>query len=387
MTLTAQIELMTNPQDFVRLCNMILSAEYGTAFLPIDDDRPDRGNDGYLVSEKRMFAMHCFKRVQNQSLDAEIRAKMSSDLHKAIALKSEGAWDVDAWTFISNYPIPEAVARDVQLMGKAAGIAVSWRGADYIAAVLQKAKEVHSSFPHLQVNEIMNQLNVIISRLEDDVRPAAAIDVNWVPRNVAETEGLLARQPPGWEYLHFAGALLQGRRALEPKWLDYRAGYSQPSGRYLDHEDAVRYLRGAFSDILVITEPVGAMFSVENHILAFGADGEPGNPTLIEHLAKRVLTLYEGLLDWAARIRGMNFPGEFEYAAELAANVAERPASEVRDFLDHVVEQIGRVPEILARENSEPVRIELWLKLSVDDRAIDAFNRELGKIAGKCEDI
>jgi hypothetical protein len=99
MNLEAQISLMTVPQEFSRLCNAVLSASYGDDFLPIDDDRADRGNDGYLKSEKRMFAAHCFKRVQNQSLDDAIRGKMISDLGKAIALKADGAWDIDAWTF------------------------------------------------------------------------------------------------------------------------------------------------------------------------------------------------------------------------------------------------------------------------------------------------
>jgi hypothetical protein len=89
MNLQAQIELITVPQDFNRLCNAVLRAEYGDDFLSIDDDRSDRGNDGYLKSEKRMFAAHCFKRVQNQSLDREIRHKMVTDLRKAVQLNKK----------------------------------------------------------------------------------------------------------------------------------------------------------------------------------------------------------------------------------------------------------------------------------------------------------
>jgi hypothetical protein len=39
-----------------------MTVEYGDDFLPIDDDRADRGNDGYLKSEKRLFAAHCLQR-------------------------------------------------------------------------------------------------------------------------------------------------------------------------------------------------------------------------------------------------------------------------------------------------------------------------------------
>jgi hypothetical protein len=91
MSLEAQIQLITVPQEFARLCNAALAAEHGDDFLPIDDDRPDRGNDGYLKSAKRVFAVHCFKRVQNQSLDNAIRRKMVGDLGKAITLKNEAS--------------------------------------------------------------------------------------------------------------------------------------------------------------------------------------------------------------------------------------------------------------------------------------------------------
>jgi len=128
VSLQAQIELITVPQDFSRLCNAVLRAEYGDDFLSIDDDRSDRGNDGYLKSEKRMFAAHCFKRVQNQSLDREIRRKMMADLRKAIQLKQEGLWQIEAWTFISNYPITGALAEPVIRQGRESNIDVGWRG-------------------------------------------------------------------------------------------------------------------------------------------------------------------------------------------------------------------------------------------------------------------
>jgi len=138
MNLQAQIELITNPQDFTRLCNAVLQAEYGDDYLPIDDDRADRGNDGYLKSEKRLFAGHCFKRVQNQNIDKEIRTKMVGDLKKAVVLKQENRWDIEAWTFLSNYSISEGIAASIVALGKEAGIDVSWRGPGYFAGILQK---------------------------------------------------------------------------------------------------------------------------------------------------------------------------------------------------------------------------------------------------------
>jgi hypothetical protein len=118
MNLAAQIELITVPQEFTRLCNAVLGAMHGDDFLPIDDDRADRGNDGYLKSERRLFAVHCFKRIQKRGIDLEVRAKMVGDLGKAAALREAGIWDIENWTFIGNYPISEAVAEDVVAQGE-----------------------------------------------------------------------------------------------------------------------------------------------------------------------------------------------------------------------------------------------------------------------------
>jgi hypothetical protein len=99
MNLEAQIELITAPQEFTRLCNAVFAAEHGDDFLPIDDDRADRGNDGYLKSAKRVVALHCFKRAQNKGIDAAIRRKMLGDLGKTKTLKEQGLWEVQEEAF------------------------------------------------------------------------------------------------------------------------------------------------------------------------------------------------------------------------------------------------------------------------------------------------
>jgi hypothetical protein len=158
VNLHGQIELINVPQEFARLCNAILSAEYGDDFLPIDDDRPDRGNDGYLKSERRMFAMHCFKRLQNQQLEREVAAKMTGDLKKAIQLKHDGRWIIDAWTFVSNYPISEHVAAPVIRTGTQAGINVSWRGPLYLADVCSAIRKYAPIFRTFRLMKLGSNL-------------------------------------------------------------------------------------------------------------------------------------------------------------------------------------------------------------------------------------
>lgn len=146
MNLANQISLINNSQDLMRLCIAALTADYGDDFLPIADDRADGGNDGYLKSEAKLFAVHCFKRLQNQSIENEILTKMMSDFRKALKLRSEGKWEIRSWTFLTNYPISEEIARKVIQLGEASSIEVSWRGPEYFADVLQRVVSVRYNF-------------------------------------------------------------------------------------------------------------------------------------------------------------------------------------------------------------------------------------------------
>ena len=47
------------------------------------------------------------------------------------------------------------------------------------------------------------------------------------PRSSADTEALMARRPPGWEYLLYAGTLAQGIRAAEDKYRDHEIRYAK----------------------------------------------------------------------------------------------------------------------------------------------------------------
>ena len=165
MNLAAEINRMTVPQEFSRLCKCLLIAEYGDDFLAIDDDSPDGGNDGYHKYQRKIFAFHCFKRVQNQSINREIFRKMSSDLKKAIDLRKTGL-KVEAWTFISNYPIPQQIAEKIIEQGKNAVIDVSWRDNEYLSLKLREFDFVRKDFPILHDHESDQSIEEILSEVD-----------------------------------------------------------------------------------------------------------------------------------------------------------------------------------------------------------------------------
>jgi len=381
VNLQAQIELMTVPQDFTRLCNAVLQAEYGADFLHIDDDRADRGNDGYVKSEKRMFAAHCFKRIQNKGLDSEIRAKILGDLKKAIALRDQGDWEILHWTFLCNYPIPEGIASEAHGIGLRAGIDVSWCGPGYFAEVVQRVKSVRQLFPNLMGNDLLEKLDEISRMIEslslsvDDVEPS----VNWVPRDSAEQRALISQAPPAWEYLLFASALQQGKQRLEPKWRDFLTGYGSRGGIYYDEESGIQRLTGAFDDIQGIVGRMMMVFPENIQEEAFGPPGVPGNSDNIIHLGGRIVSAYEEILDWASEIRGAVYPESMRRMADLAAQMATQPAEDIREFIDVVLFEVSKVPGLLALPDSH-VEINLALTVTADDDAVRAFTEEVKSV-------
>ncbi|MCP9954697.1 hypothetical protein [Actinomadura madurae] len=381
MNLEAQIELITSPQDFMRLCNTVLLAEHGTDFLPIDDDRPDRGNDGYLKSEKRIFAAHCFKRIQNKALDSEILAKMTSDLRKAIELDNTKDWEVAHWTFLSNYPIPECVAVKVLKMGNAAGIDVSWLGPSYFAEVLHRFSDVRKLFPNLLANEILEKLDNVTQLLESLPTPNENIRTDRIPTNEAERDALISQAPIGWEYMLFAGVLSMEKERLEDKWRDFCTGYARRNRTYLDEQAARFQLQSIWDDAESIAGGIMSVFNEQVQFDAFGAPGEAGDPNKITHFAKRIISAYEDLLDWASDIRGSVYPSSMKRAAQLAASVATQPAEDIRSFIDQVVSEVERLLFLLSQDSNEPIILNASLTLTVNDKAISSFRKEMRKVS------
>jgi hypothetical protein len=378
--LPAQIELITVPQEFTRLCNAVLRAEHGEDFLPIDDDRADRGNDGYLKSQKRMFAAHCFKRVQNQRLDDAIRRKMVGDLGKAILLDEEEIWDVDAWTFLCNYPISEDIGATVLRIGTDAGIDVAWEGPHFLADGLQRHPEIRDQFPDLQVNEITERLvqiqEALTSGQEEAPPPAPPAHV---PRTALEQKDLLAARPDGWEFLLFASVLLRGKERLERKWHDHRLPPFSLERTQVGLLESSRLFGSHFQGMLGLIEAMNLVFSKDEQLQAFGAPGESGDPLRIEQFGERVVEAYEGMLDLTASLRGADVPEPFQKVHQVAMRVADRPLEEIRGFIDDVVNETERVPAFAADTDpdKEPLEIRVILTLTVDDGVIAEYEREL----------
>src|SRR5687767_13490409 len=99
---------MSNPQEFTKLCNFLFAAHFGTNYIPIDGMQADGGNDGYLQSEGRLFAMYCPAKPATIT-NAKYIEKIRSDLAKAKRLSESGKYKIKMWTFVT----PRKLANDV----------------------------------------------------------------------------------------------------------------------------------------------------------------------------------------------------------------------------------------------------------------------------------
>jgi TIR domain len=199
--------------------------------------------------------------------------------------------------------------------------------------------------------------------------------VERVPRTSEEEAFVRATHPPGWEYLLFASVLRRRIDQLEPKWRDHELRYVPPGGRSIEMDEAMTGITTAFKEVTSTAGNIERVLSQESNEYAFGRQGEPGDEEAIEHLAGRVVDVYNELLDWAARLRGTHVPEDFRQLYDMVAEMADQPTREIRAWVDQVVREIDRLPEIIRRE--EPVTLDLTLTITADEEVLARFEQEI----------
>jgi hypothetical protein len=201
-----------------------------------------------------------------------------------------------------------------------------------------------------------------------------------VPRTPEQQRQLLVQRPSLWEYLLFAGVLAQGKAALEPKWQDYQLGYVRLGRPALDDSEAMAFIQRAFREGRAVTGNVERVLDPQVQERAFGPPGVEGDPVQIEYMGQRIIEIYEGYLDWAARIRGTPTSERFRRLFQLAALFVDKPIQQTRDFVDQCVVEVDRIPDRLAETNDRPIHISLELVISVDRHIESEYKRELRRL-------
>jgi hypothetical protein len=162
------------------------------------------------------------------------------------------------------------------------------------------------------------------------------------PRSPEQMAELLGQRPLAWEYLMFAGVLLQGRNALEEKYRDHELGYARRTGRILPEAECIEHLNAAFDDARALAASMERVLDPRAQERAFGLPGEAGDPDRIKHLGQRLIDAYEGFLDWG-----------LSYAVLECPIVSEPPSTWRPDLLT------SRLPSF---ENLWIVTLRRWIE-------------------------
>lgn len=159
-TIKNTLNLIAAPQLWTEIVRAVLIAEYPSDYHPIDDSVGDGGNDGYLSSEKKMYARHCFVKPAQKTTNA-IKRKISDDFAKALKLRDEQGLEIENWTFVCNYDVSNEVFLYLQKLGKDNGVNVNIMTSDNIANLLIAHPEARKRFDILRRIDVVADMDEI----------------------------------------------------------------------------------------------------------------------------------------------------------------------------------------------------------------------------------
>jgi hypothetical protein len=201
-----------------------------------------------------------------------------------------------------------------------------------------------------------------------------------VPRSKLELRELRRRMPGGWEYLLFASMLALGVEDLAPARLDSRAGWRTP-GKVLGSSTTARqFIQESMRRGTNHIANLSGWFRPEILELAFGKPGEPGDVRLIEHVAKRLLNFYSGLMDWTHEFRSTVPPTEFEEVFELCSQIVEPSLQAFESFVTQLVQQCDRIPSHLIKDEGRTLSVTVTLDLPSNERLVDLISKKLRRL-------
>lgn len=160
MNLESIIRQITNQQEFVDICNTIFTAIYKEDFQIIDGTRADAGNDGYIISEQRIFSIHCPSKPENRR-DKDYLGKIYSDLEKAKKLNGAGKLKVSNWTFVTPGRLSNEIIISLRKQCEKFGFKGNHIEATFLANELYKHPYLLKKFPALRISELEDKIEEI----------------------------------------------------------------------------------------------------------------------------------------------------------------------------------------------------------------------------------
>lgn len=200
------------------------------------------------------------------------------------------------------------------------------------------------------------------------------------PVSLEMMQKLITQRPSAWEYLLYAGALIQARDRLESKYRDHTIGYVRSTGRYInDFAEASAMISQAMDRGQHLAKQFMRVLDPQVQQQAFGPPGTPGNPDMIMHIAQRFGDVYEGFMDCAAELRGTSMPEEFHRVTEIVSHFYDQPIWRMRSFVDEFAANVSDLPQRADRGDKD-IRITMEVGLEIPDDLEKAALKELKRL-------
>lgn len=200
-----------------------------------------------------------------------------------------------------------------------------------------------------------------------------------VPRMPSQSVQLANAQPPHWEFRLFAGYLAQGKQALESKWRDHELRLREV-GERLDPQEAFAFVSDYSDRSVAICENFNNLMLPDVQKRAFGRPGEPGDADRIEHLARRLVGVYEAFLDWARDVRSVRPPAEFVEVFDAFSTFVDDPIKEARSFFDRFADSVTGAVERHRDPDAEPEVIEMEVVLRIPEEVLGRYYEALADL-------
>jgi len=151
-----RIREIRNSQEFQDFCQQLLAAEHDD-FQEINDSGGDSGNDGYVPSKGRLYAIYCPETQPNPK--EYYQRKIRDDAQKAAAWRDKHGLPVNEWVFVTPVPLSDEltqyVSKKAQENGVPSGIVWSEKRLQHL---FTKHSHLRVHFPHLAVPDISAQV-------------------------------------------------------------------------------------------------------------------------------------------------------------------------------------------------------------------------------------
>lgn len=187
-----------------------------------------------------------------------------------------------------------------------------------------------------------------------------------------ETLRLLLEKPIAWEYKIFGQTYEEGLKNLQNLKRDYKYGIAlQKSKRLSDFGEIVNWILEKTNDFSIIANNLGSLIN-NNLPEALGKPGEPADIEYVVYVAKKMVELYEKVLNIGLEVKHLSVEDDFVNLVQFPLEICDSILEDIEKYCEMYQNTMKTIRE------GEKRKIELTLVMRMPK--LDKFYKEIEKI-------